>query len=148
MPQFYGTDRPSARSSRFRLDRPVAHKATGHHCQAAIDIGRVRGSERRLLPEHTPPRTSASRESVAREVQRAARHVHDLVDGEDHRDAGLAREAEGRAHVPAMITRVARGTPATPFDGEHEREAPSRSCVDSGMSTFAACAIVIDASTR
>jgi hypothetical protein len=46
-----------------------------------------------------------------------------------------------------MITRVARGTPATPFEVSMKVR-NIKSCFESGISMCAACAMVMLASTR
>ena len=51
------------------------------------------------------------------------------------------------AQVPAMMTRVARGTPATPFDVSMKVKTITICCVRLS-SILAACAIVTEASTR
>ena len=51
----------------------------------------------RRAEDALPPRDHDRRDAVAHHVDGRARHVHQLVDREDHRDARLARQAEGRA---------------------------------------------------
>ena len=51
------------------------------------------------------------------------------------------------AQVPAMITSVARGTPATPFEVSMKVKTMTI-CLEIGMGTCAACAMVMLASTR